>query len=31
LISQQNVFGDLIPYQNDGKGCSAIVGKAEKA
>jgi len=24
------VFGDLISYQNDGKGCPVIVDKASK-
>jgi hypothetical protein len=24
-------FGDMISYQNDGKCCTAIVGKAEVA
>jgi hypothetical protein len=25
------ILGDLISYQNDGKGCTTIVGKVERA
>jgi hypothetical protein len=31
VIDRQRIIGDLIPYQNDGKNCSAIVGKVERA
>jgi hypothetical protein len=30
-LTRGRIFGDLIPYQNDGKNCSAIVGKVERA
>jgi hypothetical protein len=29
--SALQIIGDLISYQNDGKGCAAMVGNAEKA
>jgi hypothetical protein len=28
---EQQIVGDLISYQNDGKGRTVIVGKAERA
>jgi len=28
---QRAVIGDLIPYQNDGEGCTAIASLAENA
>jgi hypothetical protein len=30
-LIDQRVFGDLISYQNDGKGSTAITGKVEEA
>ena len=31
LENLKHRVGDLISYQNDGKGCAAIAGDAEKA
>ena len=30
MVSHQRRFGDLISYQNSGKGCTAIVDKVER-